>query len=44
MPLFISYVSYSNSGIKGLVDKPADRTSVISAMVEKAGGSSRARS
>ena len=38
MPLFISYVSYSNSGIKGMVDKPADRTAVIGAMVEKAGG------
>jgi uncharacterized protein with GYD domain len=38
MPLFISYVSYSNSGIKGLVDKPADRTAVIGALVEKAGG------
>ncbi|MBR0820538.1 GYD domain-containing protein [Bradyrhizobium liaoningense] len=38
MPLFISYVSYSNSGIKGLVDKPADRTAIIGAMIEKAGG------
>ena len=38
MPLFISYVSYSHTGIKGLVDKPADRTAVISAMIEKAGG------
>ncbi|RXT35562.1 GYD domain-containing protein [Bradyrhizobium betae] len=38
MPLFISYVSYSNSGIKGLVDKPADRTAIIGAMVEQAGG------
>ena len=38
MPLFISYVSYSNAGIKGMVDKPADRTSAIGALVEKAGG------
>jgi uncharacterized protein with GYD domain len=38
MPLFISYVSYSNSGIKGMVDKPTDRTAVIGALVEKAGG------
>jgi uncharacterized protein with GYD domain len=38
MPLFISYVSYSNAGIKGMVDKPIDRTSVIGALVEKAGG------
>jgi uncharacterized protein with GYD domain len=36
--LFISYVSYSNAGIKGMVDKPTDRTAAISAVVEKAGG------
>lgn len=38
MPLFISYVSYSNAGIKGLVDKPSDRTAMIAGMIEKAGG------
>jgi uncharacterized protein with GYD domain len=38
MPLFISYVSYSQSGIKGMVDKPTDRTAAIGALVEKAGG------
>jgi uncharacterized protein with GYD domain len=38
MPLFISYASYSHAGIKGIVDKPTDRTEVIKAMVEKAGG------
>jgi uncharacterized protein with GYD domain len=38
MPLFITYVSYSTSGTKGLVDKPSDRSGVIKAMVEKAGG------
>ena len=38
MPLFISYVSYSQTGIKGMVDKPTDRTSVVNVMVEKAGG------
>jgi len=38
MPLFITYVSYSNAGIKGLVDRPTDRSEVISSMVEKAGG------
>ena len=38
MPLFISYVSYSNAGIKGMVDKPVDRTSAIGTLVEKAGG------
>ena len=38
MPLFITYASYSNAGIKGIVDKPADRTEAIKAMVDKAGG------
>ena len=38
MPLFITYVSYSHSGVKGIVDKPSDRSGVIKALVEKAGG------
>ena len=38
MPLFITYAWYSNAGIKGIVDKPTNRTDVIQAMVEKAGG------
>lgn len=38
MPMFITYVTYSNAGVKGLVDKPADRTEVVNAMIEKAGG------
>ncbi|MGY8662255.1 GYD domain-containing protein [Bradyrhizobium sp. UFLA05-109] len=38
MPLFITYVSYSNAGVKGLVDKPSDRTEVVNTLVEKAGG------
>ena len=38
MPLFITYASYSHSGVKGLVDKPSDRSGVIKALVEKAGG------
>ena len=38
MPLFITYASYSHSGVKGMVDKPADRSGVIKALVEKAGG------
>ncbi|HVG51272.1 MAG TPA: GYD domain-containing protein [Xanthobacteraceae bacterium] len=38
MPLFITYASYSQTGVKGLVDKPADRSSAIKAVVEKAGG------
>ena len=38
MPLFITYASYSHSVTKGLVDKPSDRSGVIKALVEKAGG------
>ena len=38
MPLFITYASYSQSGVKGIVDKPSDRSAVIKALVEKAGG------
>jgi len=38
MPLFITYASYSQSGTKGLVDKPSDRSAVIKALVEKGGG------
>jgi uncharacterized protein with GYD domain len=38
MPLFITYASYFHSGVKGIVDKPSDRSSVIKALVEKAGG------
>ncbi len=38
MPLFITYASYSHSGVKGLVDKPEDRSVPVKAMLEKAGG------
>ncbi|MFB9264666.1 GYD domain-containing protein [Bradyrhizobium erythrophlei] len=38
MPLFVTYASYSNAGIKGIMDKPIDRTEAIKAVVEKAGG------
>ena len=38
MPLFITYASYSHTGIKGMVDKPADRSETIKPLVEKAGG------
>lgn len=37
MPLFITYASYSHSGVKGMVAKPSDRSAVIKALVEKAG-------
>jgi uncharacterized protein with GYD domain len=36
--MFITYASYSHSGVKGMVDKPTDRSAVIKALVEKAGG------
>jgi hypothetical protein len=29
MPMFITYGPYSQSGIKGFLDKPVDRTPVI---------------
>jgi uncharacterized protein with GYD domain len=38
MPTFITYASYSHSGIKGLVDKPSDRAEVLKGLIEKAGG------
>lgn len=38
MPMFITYGSYSHSGIKGFLEKPVDRTPVIKALIEKAGG------
>ena len=38
MPLFITYASYSHSGVKGLVDKPSDRSEVIKVLIEKSGG------
>jgi uncharacterized protein with GYD domain len=38
MPLFITYASYSHAGVKGLVDKPADRSAPVKAVLEKAGG------
>jgi uncharacterized protein with GYD domain len=38
MPLFITYASYSNAGMKGMIDKPADRTEAIKSLVDKAGG------
>ena len=38
MPLFITYASYSNSGVKGLIDKPSDRSEITKTLLEKAGG------
>lgn len=38
MPLFITYGSYSQAAIKGLVDNPTDRAKVLESMIDKAGG------
>jgi uncharacterized protein with GYD domain len=38
MPLFITYASYSQASTKGMVEHPSDRSAVIKALVEKAGG------
>ncbi len=38
MALFITYASYSQSGVEGLLSQPADRTGPISALLEKVGG------
>src|SRR5258708_13071495 len=38
MPLFITYASYSHSGVKGLVNKPEDRSGAVKPLIEKAGG------
>jgi hypothetical protein len=35
MPLFITYASYSHSGVKGLVNKPEDRSGAVKALIEK---------
>ncbi len=37
MPLFITYASYSQSGVQGMVENPSDRADVISGLLEKAG-------
>jgi len=33
--LFITYASYSHSGVKGLVNKPSDRSAAVKALIEK---------
>jgi uncharacterized protein with GYD domain len=38
MPLFITYGSYSQSGIKGMLENPEDRAGAVESMVEQAGG------
>ena len=37
MALFITYASYSQSGVKGLLEKPSDRAEVIQGLLSKVG-------
>ncbi|GAB5437764.1 GYD domain-containing protein [Falsiruegeria mediterranea] len=37
MPLFITYASYSTSGLQGLLSKPEDRGVAIQALMDKVG-------
>lgn len=38
MPTFITYVSYTQDAVKGMVSKPSDRTPGIRGLVEAIGG------
>jgi len=38
MPIFITYASYSQAGVKGMLKKPADRTAAVRALLKKVGG------
>jgi len=38
MPLFITYASYSQSGIAGLLENPQDRTAAIQSLLDGVGG------
>ncbi len=38
MPLFITYASYSQSGVQGLLSKPEDRAGPIQSLLENVGG------
>lgn len=37
MPLFITYASYSQSGVKGMLENPSDRAEAVGSLLEKAG-------
>ena len=37
MPLFITYASYSQSGVEGMVSNPSDRSKAIEGLLGKAG-------
>jgi len=38
MPIFITYATYSQDGIKGMLKKPKDRTAPVRALLKKVGG------
>lgn len=38
MPVFITYASYSQAGVQGMLQKPSDRTGPVKALLEKVGG------
>jgi uncharacterized protein with GYD domain len=38
MPMFITYASYSQTAVKGMISQPGDRTAAIKGLIEKAGG------
>lgn len=38
MALFITYASYSQSGVQGLLKKPEDRTGALQKLLDKVGG------
>ncbi len=38
MPIFITYASYSQAGVQGMLKKPKDRTAPVSALLKKVGG------
>ncbi|CUH45752.1 MULTISPECIES: GYD domain-containing protein [Ruegeria] len=38
MPIFITYATYSQDGVKGMLKKPADRTAAVRALLKKVGG------
>jgi uncharacterized protein with GYD domain len=38
MPIFITYATYSQDGVRGMLKKPADRTGPVKALLKKVGG------
>jgi len=38
MPLFISYGSYTQTAIQGMIKNPVDRAEAMGSMIEQAGG------